>query len=432
MRIGLFVSVSGGERFFRIRAAQNIAGKFRLYLRSGIRKGYDYINGLIKEFVIKRGDGMREKQTVNMNIKEMNRTNIYQLLRQQTNLSRQDISRILRLSLPTVIQNLEEMQTEGLVRESGTIGNTGGRRAKSYDIVTDARIAVGIDITKNHITVLAVDLDGKIIARVKKRAAFQRTDEYYRYLATLVEDIVGQTGCQREAILGVGIGVPGLITKDNQEVFYGKILNFTGARQEEFSRYMSYPAALYNDANAAGYAETWLNHSEDNVFYLMLSNNVGGAVIINGQVYTGRNLQGGEVGHIKIHAQGKPCYCGQKGCVDAYCSASQLSELTGGNLEEFFQALARKEEDKAAVWEKYLDDLALTINYLMTLFDCTVILGGYVGKYLEPYLEAIRERLKRLSSFEYQQDAVIVCRYKEDAIAAGAALNYIEAFIDSI
>ncbi|CUX26718.1 ROK family transcriptional regulator [Clostridium sp. C105KSO13] len=375
---------------------------------------------------------IRQKTSANLEIKKMNRSNIYHLLRNHKNLSRQDIARELRLSLPTVIQNLEELQDEGLVRESGSIGHTGGRRAKSYAIVPDARIAIGIDITRNHITVLAVNLEGTIVYRTRTRVPFQRTDKYYKEIGKMVEQTVSKVKKRTKAILGVGISVPGLITKDNQEVFYGKILNFTGATCSEFSKYIPYRTALFNDANAAGVTETWLGGIEENAFYLMLSNNVGGAVVVNGSVYTGETLHGGEVGHIKIHPGGKDCYCGQRGCVDAYCSATVLSNMSEGNLEDFFQKLNMKNPQAIQIWEEYLESLALTINQLQTLFDCTIILGGYMGEYLDPYIEDIRNRVQALSSFDYDKRYIRVSKYKKDAIAAGAALDYITEFVDAV
>ena len=99
-----------------------------------------------------------EKRTAGVEIKQKNRTSIFQLLRRHEGLSRQDIVTMLRLSLPTVTQNLVELMEEGIVEECGSIGNTGGRRAKSYAINCQARVAIGLDITKNHISVAVVDM----------------------------------------------------------------------------------------------------------------------------------------------------------------------------------------------------------------------------------------------------------------------------------
>lgn len=372
------------------------------------------------------------KKTANMEIKKRNHTNIFQFLRRNNGMTKQDIVSALQLCLPTVTQNINELQEEGLVDESGSLGNTGGRRAKTYDVVRDAKVSIGLDITSNHITVVMVDLTGTVISRTRVRQKFERTDEYYRCLGALVERAVGDAGFSRERILGVGIGVPGLVSADHQTVFYGEILDFTGATCTEFSQYIPFPAALFNDANAAGLAESWTTNGSVNAFYLMLSNNVGGSVVIGGQVYAGQHLRSGEVGHITIIPGGRKCYCGQRGCVDAYLAATELSSYADGNLGAFFDLLSAGDQKALAVWDQYLDHLALTVNNLNMLFDCTVVLGGYVGEYIEDYMDEVRERARRLNSFENNGDYLRVCSYKTEAIAAGAALHFISIFIDSI
>lgn len=370
------------------------------------------------------------KVTANEEIKRYNRSSIYRVLREAGPLSRQELVRELQLSLPTVTQNLTSLEGEGLISGCGFLGNTGGRRAKTYSIVPDARTAIGLDITRNHITSVAVDLNGHVIARLRVQAAFSRTSAYYARLGQIVQTTAENAGLSKESILGVGIGVPGLITPDNQRVFYGKILNFTDATCEEFSAAIPFRTALFNDANAAGFAETWMDRDLDNAFYIMLSNNVGGAVYINRQPYVGENIRGGEVGHMIIEPDGRPCYCGARGCVDAYCAATVLSSLTGGNLAEFFSLLRCGDQRARSLWERYLRDLARTVVNLRLLFDCNVILGGYVGAYIEEYLDELKTLAR--TSFEDNADYLIPCRCKNEAIAVGAALHFISEFIDSV
>ncbi len=367
-----------------------------------------------------------------MEIKQQNYTNVFQQLRRIHGMTRQDLAISLQLSLPTVTQNIRKLQEEGLVEESGSMGNTGGRKAKRYDIVKAARVAVGLDITRNHVTIVLVDLTGNIIFRARTRRKFQQEDDYYRYLGELVEQAVSNAHLPHSSILGVGIGVPGLVTRDHQSVFYGKILNFTGATCAEFSKYISYPSALFNDANAAGFAESWSHQESFSAFYLMLSNNVGGSVVLDGRVYDGQNLRSGEVGHICIVPNGRPCYCGQRGCVDAYLAATELSSHTEGNLAAFFSLLESGDPSISDIWNNYLDHMARTVNTLNMLFDCTIILGGYVGEYIAGRMDEIRSRAEKLNTFEHNADYLVCCSYQTEAIAAGAALYFISRFIDSI
>lgn len=318
------------------------------------------------------------------------------------------------------------------MRESGSQGHTGGRRAKTYSMVPDARIAVGLDVTRNHITAVAVDLTGAVVTTARHRIAFESSDAYYRRVGSIVASMVSDSGFHSEQILGVGIGVPGLVTSDGKTVFFGKILNFTGTTSDDFSRYLPYRTMLFNDANAAAFSEIWMRRDLKNVFYLMLSNNIGGSVVINGEVYAGDTLKSGEVGHIPIVPGGRPCYCGQSGCVDAYLAATELSGLADGNLSSFFQGLRNGNQDFGTVWDSYLEHLAVTVNIVHVLFDCPIILGGYVGEYIEPFMPALREKASVKNSFSPDASYLSVCSYKTEAIAAGAALNFISEFVDSI
>ena len=119
-------------------------------------------------------------------------------------------------------------------------------------------------------------------------------------------------------------------------------------------------------------------------FYLSLSNTVGGAIFHDGNLLPGDAFRCGEAGHMTLIPDGKPCYCGKTGCVDAYCSARLLSDLSGGRLEDFFLGLQQNNPDYRSVWDTYLKHLAVVINNLHMILDYDIVLGGYVGSFLCP------------------------------------------------
>ena len=88
----------------------------------------------------------------------------------------------LNLSLPTVVQNLNELSEDGLICEAGQQTKTGGRRAKTYTSVNDFRTAIGLDVTPHEVAAVAVDLCGHILARKRLKVPFVRTADYYRQL----------------------------------------------------------------------------------------------------------------------------------------------------------------------------------------------------------------------------------------------------------
>lgn len=375
---------------------------------------------------------MNAKKPVNIEIKQINRSSIYRHFLSHDSLTKQNLVSDLQLCLPTITKNIDDLMTDGLIEISGSQGHTGGRRAATYSLVKNARIALGIDLTMNHVTVVAVDLAGTIIASVRNRMKFEPADSYYRYLADTLNSLVESSHIQKEQILGVGIGLPALVDADRKSIFFSKIINLSHTTLDDFAKYIPYRIQLFNDANAAAYTETWTNSNAQNVFYLMLSNNIGGSMIINGNVYSGDCQRSGEVGHIPLVPGGKQCYCGQYGCVDVYLAATNLSNLMDGNLQKFFDELQSGDEELEQKWGEYLNHLASTVNIVHVLLDCDIILGGYIGEYLEPYMGELRRRAAKLNIFSDNADYLKICAYKKESIAAGAALNFISSFIESI
>ncbi len=376
--------------------------------------------------------GINDKTIAPMEIKKINRSKIFTLFRLSENLTRQDVVQHLNLCLPTVTQNMNKLIDEDLLIEAGSVGNTGGRKAKSYSLNKCAKVAIGLDITKRYISVVMVNLRGEIIHHIRIRHDFNRNESYYRKLGEIVDSLVTTSGVQKEQVLGVGLGIPGLISSDGQVVIIGPILGITGVNCKEFSQFISYPTSFFNDANAASFAETWMAQIDKNSFYIMLSNNIGGSVLINGEVYQGDNIRSGEAGHMTIIPDGRQCYCGKKGCVDPYCSATVLSENTGGDLHQFFELLENRDPKIVKIWDEYVTYLSITLNNIRSLYDCDIIIGGYVGEYIDRYIDEVRSRTLRRCTFDNTADFIKVCRYKVESIAAGAGLPFIQSFLQNV
>ena len=133
-----------------------------------------------------------------------------------------------------------------------------------------------------------------------------------------------------------------------------------------------------------------------------------------------------------IVPDGLLCYCKKAGCLDAYCAAKRLSDLTDKKLESFFSGLKEKKEDLVQAWEEYKKYLAIAINNIHMVLDCDIVLGGYVGSCLEPYMEEIRETVSKRNTFSEDGSFVRVCNHKVGAAALGAALQVIELFVEQV
>ena len=375
---------------------------------------------------------MDTKRANRVNIKKMNCNRIYKLIYQNGMISKPEIAYRLGISLPTVMQNVKLLQDDGLVEEDGVLDSTGGRKAVALCCVKNARVAIGVDITRNHISVVLVNLDGSIADSIREKIPYHNSTEYAKELGTIVNRFIEQSKVDTAIILGMGIAVPGILSNDQRILLHSHILQIKNIRCEDFAKFCPSPSILCNDANAAGIAEMWNTRVPDSSVYLSLSDSVGGSILLEDKLFKGENQRGGEFGHITIERGGKRCYCGKKGCLDAYCSASVLSDLTDGNLSDFFKLLKEGNSKIKTAWENYLDYLATAVNNLRMTFDCDVIIGGYVGAYMDDYVNDLRKRAAELNTFDEDGSYIRVCSYRAEAAAVGAALLYIKPFIDKI
>lgn len=378
---------------------------------------------------------MKQKGLDTGSIKIKNRQAVYKYIHSHNGVSRQDIARELGLSLPTVISNIEYLQENMLIDFSDEMQSTGGRRASTYVINNCAKMAVGLYLTKHHIHAVTVDLAGNVVTTREKEIYFNPDDDgYLQELAQSVEDVREKSNIKREEILGVGIALPGILSEDNETVLIGESMKFTGKTKGQISKYIGYKCRLIHDSYAAIFAETWKNFEMENAFYLGLNNYIGGAAVIRGQIYNGNNNHSGEIGHVKLAADlEKRCYCGKIGCFETVCAATVLSELADNDLSKFFKKLKAGEDVAVNAWQVYLSYLARAINLIRLMYDSTVIIGGYVGAWIGDYMEQLFELVDKEAFFgDKASDYVRQCRYTIEAAGAGAALLFIDDYINNI
>lgn len=372
---------------------------------------------------------MDKKKLTNIEVKKKNRHDVFRYLCRNGMASNPDIAYALQLSLPTVTQITKELIGEGLVEEKGTLESTGGRRAKALAVSEAAGKAVGLDITKNHISLILTELTGKILRYKRIFLPYDAADRYYREVNQTLECFLEESECGRDQILGIGISFPGIIDLDREQIADSHVLGVRDLPFSDVSRFFAYPCLFVNDANAGAYAEGMLTESLERFFYLSLSNTVGGAVYSNGILEQGNNFRCGEVGHMTIVPDGKACYCGKSGCLDAYCSAKRL---TDGKLEDFFERLKQGEREATDIWDRYTSDLAIAVNNIHMVLDCDVVLGGYVGSGIETHIRDVQEKVSKRNTFSGESAFVRACSHKMGAAALGASLKIIETFIEQI
>ncbi len=379
-----------------------------------------------------RVTGVDQKKITNIEVKKRNRNEVFRYICKQETVSNPEISYQLKISLPTATQITKELLAEGLLEEKGELQSTGGRRAKALSAVVNARLAVGLDITKNHMTMALTNIVGEILKYERISKPYVSGESYYRQASETLETFLEESGVDKGKILGVGISFPGIIDVEQEMITYSHILGVEAVPFDAVSAFFSYPCYFINDANAGAYAEGFHHDGAVHFFYLSLSNTVGGAIFNGNELIQGRNFRCGEVGHMTVVIDGENCYCQKRGCLDAYCAAWHLSDAADGNLERFFALLDQGDAEAAKIWDSYTDYLAIAVNNIHMLLDCDIVLGGYVGSHMGTHLQELWNKVAVRNTFGEKEPFVKACNYKVAAAALGAALKVIETFVSQI
>ncbi len=363
-----------------------------------------------------------------MELKRNNKMRIAEYISQSASVSKAEIASGLDISMPTVLQNVKELIAAGLVEETGEYESTGGRKAKALAIRRDAGYTVGVDATNNHITFVMADARRDIISSERVRQKYSDSGEYEDMLISMIKKFISRQKIDSSRIAGIGFSVPGIVDKEQKLLLRSHTLQVQNISLRPIGDALGYPYSVGNDASSAAYAE--LGSENENAVYLSLSSTVGGAVRLHGQFYEGEQLKSAEFGHMVIEKGGRKCYCGKEGCLDAYCAAQVLQEQSGMNLEQFFEKVRQKDKKILKIWDEYLDYLAVGVTNLRMIFDCRIVLGGYVGGYMEEFLPDLYRKVKLYNNFDADVSYLYAGKYKYNASAFGAALTFTDSILE--
>jgi glucokinase len=309
-----------------------------------------------------------------------------------------------------------------------------------------------VDVGGTGLTCGLVEPTGTIItSRTVATNRLGRGEGVLKNLFELVAGLQDEARQARLVVQGVGVGVPGAVEEeagrigpDIQNVAEFANLPLRTVLQER----TGLPVVVDNDVNALCLAEWTFGQAQGlrHVAMVVAGTGVGGGLILNGSLVRGVNGYAGEIGHITVEMDGRPCFCGSRGCVKAYASGPDIvaqvrellaeersaiwTELTGGDLARISPALVFRAADRGdavaeAVVAKAAQALGAGVAALINLCNPEIIiLGGGVMEAGEILFEPVR-RWARFYAFERAFDRTRIVRSglsKQSGILGAAAL----------
>jgi glucokinase len=241
--------------------------------------------------------------------------------------------------------------------------------------------SLAIDVGATKIAVGLITARGDVLARVDVSSKAENVDALNSALVQAISQVCHRDGVR---IMGAGIGSAGPIDKDLGTINPVNIPHWVDFSLVDFVREVSgiKSVRIIGDASALAYAEFILGagRGATNLMGIVVSTGIGGGVVLNGSFHVGRTGNAGMIGHSVVVQGGKLCACGQRGCVEAYASGTNMAKDFGAENFEAVADAARKGDAKAvAAIEKGASVLALGLMNSVALMDLdTIVVGGGV------------------------------------------------------
>jgi len=312
--------------------------------------------------------------------------------------------------------------------------------------VSVGQAVIGVDLGGTNLRTALLSADGDILD--KRKEPTHAADGWKKVVARLIDNITRQReiAVQRGLhVMAVGVGAPGVIRMDKGIVV--KSPNFPDWNnlplRDELEKALRIPVTIENDANAAAIGEQWRGAGRgiDSMILLTLGTGVGGGIILNNNIWQGADGMAGEIGHMTLIPDGRPCGCGNTGCLEMYASArgivrsyrealgmtesSQVSEITSAAI---YEAARNGNAVALRVMKDMGRLLGIGIANLINIFNPQmIVLGGGVKDAWDLFIGATHEEImRRAFQVPAERTRIVPSLLGDDAGMIGAAAGALQ------
>ena len=370
-------------------------------------------------------------------VRARNEKLILELIQTRGELSQSEASHETGLRPPTVFRiftNLEQQAFIVAAEERPVDSDRRGRRPVYYSVNREARYAIGVDLWSGSVAATLVDFAREAV--VNDMEVFEPgkpIDEVLVRVENVVERLIERAAIDRERLLGIGIGVPGVIDLEGGVVeSYDRIPGISNTPvARRLSEYFSIPVRMHNNTTVIAGSEYRYGtvQGSDSVMAILIRSGVGGAFLQKGQPFTSRGRTAVELGHTIVdphaHAQG------QSGTLESLINEDELfrrlAEACGAaDRQSLIQCLSAGHEAPVSALSEPAEALGAAIVSLSNLFNPSVfrvisrygVLSEYLAREAERYArrDVPGSLLKPAEIRSCQYDPLRACRGAADLV----------------
>lgn len=319
-------------------------------------------------------------------IQELNKTLLLNLIREEGVCSRAFLSQLTGLNKATITYIVNDFIETKCVEETGLLSSGKGRRSIGITLSNKEYFLMGIRLARTYFKVAVFNLRGEI-------EEVRRTDitedcsagETITEIIRVAQQLIKKNSERK--LLGVGMAIPGPFLKEK-----GEIGVLTGRRglekigfKEELEKKLNTRVIMEHDAKAGAFAQLWYDKEIDkrnSLIYVAAGEGVGAGIIISQEIVYGELGTAGEIGHMTIDYNGEKCECGNRGCLEKYCSILALKkrfqDIYGREygLEEIRDLIRENDPEAVKVYRQACRFLGYGIVNVVNSYNPTVIILG--------------------------------------------------------
>jgi predicted NBD/HSP70 family sugar kinase len=330
---------------------------------------------------------------------------------------------------PAAIANItSRLLRDRLILTAGRMHGARGQPATKLVVNPDSCFSIGLNVDRDHITVVLIDFAGSVHARSTREIHFAQPATVRAFYQRTVNQMLRRAGIAASSVIGVGVAFPDDIARAHLPDQPGDYAAWADVKVDQLLRdVLGVPVFVENDAAAAAIGEMQFGsgHRYSSFFYLLITAALGGGLVVDGNYYRGAQGRSGEIGLLHDHnAAGEDMQL--QNIVSLSALYSRLAE--GGYHVTSPRSLARLGAGAGAIIDRWIQESAEALIDSMVAINClinpdAILIGGRLPALLVDQLAAALN--SRMADFASQLPAIAhVARAvtADDAPAVGAAI----------
>jgi len=319
-------------------------------------------------------------------LKKLNERRVIETIQSHGPASRADVTRIAGMSPPTVSKAVASLIEAGLLEEVESQQPTFGRPGRLLRLASGGVCVIGVVIDVRYCWLGSAGLDGAVDWDNSLEFPTSRTyDGLIRAIAERATRLIDDGG----AAFGLALSVPGLVNRRRQETIFSPNLHLTDGRSpaQDLSEKLGIKCVVFQESHALCLGERFYGSAKDldDFAILDVGTGLGLGVMSGGRLLEGHSGLAGELGHITVERPGKPCGCGNSGCLETVATdtafAQAVSEELGRSvdIDEAIRLIQSGEFTPAESLERIRDYLSVALAAVVNIFNpATLFVHGQV------------------------------------------------------